>query len=275
MSIVKGPFKIKGTAAGYSYYTVAGSDKVIMRFKGGPNPKKMKTGKEFAVVRLHQQEFAGAKLFSEGICFALGENYHLHNINVFAKWCGLGKLIIGMDTEGELGKRPLLLSACRSELNNYSLNVEYPFNSVLLITPQYEINKEAFQATVRIPVINSKMDVLNIQKLPYFRLIMSLGIVSDLTYKKVMDTKQEIYKYEPELGNFNGYSESTLSEWLSTDDLISEQTMVVDLNKKNFNVNVDDITFLLGIGIEFGKVGFGRRTYPVKRACCGKILGVS
>jgi len=277
MSKIKGPFnKIKGSAAGYSYYTVEGSDDVIMRLKGGPDPKKMKTGKKFEKVRLHQQEFAGATVFSEGIRYGLGETYRLHDINVYAKWCGMGKSIIGLDTAGELGKRPLVLSSYRYELENYSLNNKFPFNSVLRITPQFEVNKEAFQATVKIPTINSKMDLLNIQKLPYFRLIISLGIVSDLTCKKVMDSKKEKYKYVPDMGGYNGTSTSNLSEWFSTDDQIDEQTTVVGLNLDHslIEVNATDLTFLLGIGIEFGKVGVGKKIYPVKRACCGKILAV-
>ena len=277
MSIIKGPFKIKGSAAGYSYYTVAGSDKVIMRFKGGPDPKQMKTSKKFEKVRLHQQEFAGATMFSEGIRYGLGETYRLHDINVYAKWCGLGKSIIGLDTEGELGKRPLVLSAYRYELDNYSLNESFPFNSVVRITPQFEVNKEAFQATVNIPAINSNMDILNIQKLPYFRLIMSLGIVSDFTYKMVMEGNREVNKYVPDMGGYNGTNNSTLSDWFSTDDQINEQTYVVDIDmnpdySEDIKVDAADLTFLLGIGIEFGKVGVGRKIYPVKRACCGKIL---
>ena len=276
MSIIKGPFKIKGSAAGYSYYSVAGSDKVIMRYKGGPNPKKMKTDKKFANVRLHQQEFAGATVFSEGIRFGLGETYRLHDINVYAKWCGLGKSIIGLGPEAELGKRPLKLSSCRYELDNYSLNERFPFNSVVRVTPQFEVNKEAFQATVKIPPINTNMDILNIQKLPYFRLIISLGIVSDMTYKMVIVSNREEYKYVPDMGVYNGSNKSTLTEWFSTDDQIDEQTLVVrlGLDQSKIKVNADELTFLLGIGIEFGKVGVGRQIYQVKRACCGKILAV-
>ena len=274
MSIVKGPIKFTGSVAGYSFYTVAGSDKVIMRTKGGPDPKKMKKHKKFAKVRLHQQEFAGAKKFSDSIRFGLGETYHLHDMNVFAKWCGMGKSIIGLDTETALGERPLMLSSYRSELENYSLNVAYPFNSVLRVTPQFEINKEAFQATVKIPVINSKMDVLNVQKLPYFRLIMSLGIVSDVIYKTVIEVNREVRKYVPDLGYTNGYSQSYTTDWFSTDDLINEQTLEVKLDRTDIEVHPADLTFLLGVGIEFGQVGVGSKTFPVKRACCGKILAV-
>jgi len=274
MSIVKGPIKFTGSVAGYSFYTVAGSDKVIMRTKGGPDPKKMKKHKKFAKVRLHQQEFAGAKKFSDSIRFGLGETYHLHDMNVFAKWCGMGKSIIGMGAETALGRRPLLLSSYRYELENYSLNERYPFNSVLRITPQFEVNKDAFQATVKIPSINSKMDILNVQKLPYFRLITSLGIVSDLTSEIVPERKKTVYKYVSVLGDYNGISESYLTEWFSTDDMINEQTFIVNLEHSEIEVNAADLTFLLGIGIEFGKVGVGSKTFPVKRACCGKILAV-
>ena len=48
------------------------------------------------------------------------------------------------------------------------------------------------------------MDLLNIQKLPYFRVFVSLGIVSDILYKQDINDNRGTYKYIPELGNLNG-----------------------------------------------------------------------
>ena len=39
---IKGPFKMNGSMAGISFYTMRGSDKVIMRTKGGATKKKIK-----------------------------------------------------------------------------------------------------------------------------------------------------------------------------------------------------------------------------------------
>jgi len=270
MAIIKGAIQMTGSIKGMSFYTNAGSDQVIMRTKGGPSARRMKVGNEFAKIRKHQAEWPGCVKFSRGIRYALGENYRLADYNVSPVWCGMGKNLITLDKEHPVGERQLLLSKYRNVLENFSLNRNYPFNTVLRINPQFDINKNTLLATVSIPQLNTEMDLLNIQKLPYFRVIVSLGVVSDLAYSP--DNKNN--PYEPALKEFNGCSGSTISDWFSTDDLIGEQTMTVKLADEIVERMTDDTTALLGIGVEFGKVGFAGQTTPVKRAGCAKVLKV-
>lgn len=270
MAIIRGGISISGSVQQTSYYKISGSDNVIARTKGGPSATKMKTGKEFAKVRKHQTEWAACVKFSKGLKLALGETYRLGDYNVSPVWNGLGKNIMTMDTTDPLGERNLYLSQYRQELEDFSLNRNYPFNTVLRISTEYEINREILKATVKLPRINTEMNLLNIQKLPYFRIIISLGFVSDILYSP--GTGKHFVHYKPTLNEYNGCNISSLSDWLSTNDIIEPQTLTVKLDDSLIKRMTPETTVLLGIGVEFGKVGFGGQVTPVKRACCGKIL---
>ena len=270
MAIIKGGISISGSVQQTSYYKISGSDNVIARTKGGPSANKMKTGKQFAKVRKHQIEWAACVKFSKGMKLALGEVYRLGDYNVSPVWNGLGKNMMTMDTENPVGERNLNLSLYRQELIDFSLNRNYPFNTVLRVSLEHEIKKEILKATVKLPRINTEMNLLNIQKLPYFRIIISLGFVSDILFTP--GTGNHFKHYKPTLDQYNGCNISSFSDWFSTNDIIESQLLEVQLDGSLVPRMTPDTTVLLGIGVEFGKVGFGGQITPVKRACCGKIL---
>jgi len=268
MAIIKGALQMTGGIKGVSFYTTTGSDKVIMRTKGGPKARRMKTGDEFANVRKHQTEWAGSVKFARSVGDALGEIYRLADYNVWSVLCGMGKNLMSLDTAHPAGQRNVMLSQYRKVLDNFSLNRSFQFNSVLRINPEFEIDKPTLNATVSILQINTAMDLQNNLKLPYFRVIVSLGIVSDVVY--VPGEKQSTY--EP-VNEFTGSRLSTISEWFSTEDIINEQTLTVKLDEQVLKMT-DDVTVVLGIGVEFGKVSFAGQIMPVKHAGSGKVLTV-
>ena len=268
MAIIKGALQMTGGIKGVSFYTTTGSDKVIMRTKGGPKARRMKTGEEFANVRKHQSEWAGSVKFARSVGDALGDIYRLADYNVWSVLCGMGKNLMSLDTVHPAGQRNLMLSEYRKVLENFSLNRNFQFNSVLRINPEFEIDKPTLNAWVSIPQINTEMDLQNIQKLPYFRVMVTLGIVSDVEF--VSGEKQSTY--EP-VNEFTGSRLSTISDWFSTEDIINEQTLNVKLDAEVLKMT-DDVTVLLGIGVEFGKVSFAGQITPVKHAGSGKVLAV-
>lgn len=268
MAISKGIFKMNGSFGTASCYTLPGSDQMIIRTKGGPSKRRMKVGPEFAVVRKHQVEWSACVLFSQGLRNAVGEVYRLADYNVSPKWNGLGKNIIKTDMQRPLGERSLMISAYRDELSGFNLNKNYAFNAVLGVAPQVCIDRDSRKATVLVPRINTANDILNVRKLPYFRLIVTLGIISDLHF--VPDG--QFKKYESEMKHANGLSMSKHTDWLSTRDIIDEQDMSVQLEKDFDSYICEQTTFILSMGIEFGYVGFGGKIDGVKRAGAGKIL---
>jgi len=199
---------------------------------------------------------------------AIGETYRLADINLCPVWTGMGRKILKLDNVNEIGKRHLRFSECKQELEGYNLNKKYPITSILKVSPMAELNRETLQATVSVPRINTSTDLENIQRLPYFRLILCLGLVSDMMY----NPDGRISKYKPVIDELNGERISLIGEWLSTNDIISPQVLSVRLYEDLLPLLTDDVTVLLSMGVEFGTVGFGGVIEQVKRAGCGKIL---
>jgi len=269
MAIVKGFLQMTGSIKGVSFYTTAGSDKVIMRTKGGASKNRIAKGAEFEKLRKHQSEWAGCVLFARAVRGAVGALYRLADFNLSPVWTGMGKNLIKLDVSGEVGQRTLRLSTYKQALESFSFNRNYPFSSILRVSPTCEIDRDALEATVTFPRINTEMDLVNIQRLPYFRLIVSLGTVSDIEYKRTL-----FNNYEATNSDLQGLSISNTGPWHSTINILPEQVMNVQFDEQFKALLTDDVTLLLSIGVEFGNVGFGGEIVEVKRAGCGKVLAV-
>jgi hypothetical protein len=200
--------------------------------------------------------------------YGIGETYRLADINLTPVWSGMGNKILKLDTVNAVGQRTLRFSQCKQEMEGYDLNIKYPITTILRVSPLAELNRETLSATVSLPRINTKTNFQNIRKLPYFRLIISLGTVSDMMY----NPDGLIYNYQPINEKLNHVSNSTLSDWHSTNDVLPAHVLSVQLNEIAIPILTDDITVLLSMGIEFGNVGFGGVIEQVKHAGCGKIL---
>lgn len=269
MAIVNGLFQANGSIKGLSFYTIAGSDKVIMRTKGGPTKKRMATGKEFEKLRKHQMEWGACVLFARAVRGAVGDLYRLSDYNLSPVWTGMGKNLIKLDNNGEVGNRALLMSTYKQALDGFNFNRNYSYSSILRVLPTFQIFREVLQATVTFPRINTAIDLVNIQRLPYFRLIVSLGTVSDLVYNPSLFSNYISLNSE-----LQGQSVSTTSAWYSTNDILSEQKLIVKFEQRFSTLFTNDLTVILSIGVEFGNVGFGGQIIEVKRAGGAKILAV-
>ncbi len=173
-----------------------------------------------------------------------------------------------LDTVSEIGKRNLNLTANKEVLEGFNFNRNYPFNTVVRISPRWELSRENLKAVVTIPRINSDVDLLNIQKLPFFRLIVAIGTVSDMTFN---ETKNE---YKPLVADLHGSNCTTTGEWFKTQSIVPEQSMEVQMDASLIAELTDEVSVLLSMAIEFGNVGATDEPVEVKYAGCGKVLAV-
>ena len=270
MAIVRGALQITGSIKGVTFYTRVGSDKVIMRTKGGPSKQRMAKGPEFEKVRQHQQEWMACVLFARAVREAVGDNYRLCDFNLSPVWTGIGKNLMKMDQVNKPGERRLYLSSYRQALEGFSFNRNYPLNSVLRVLPVCSLNREMLEATVTFPRINTATDILNIQRLPYFRLIVSLGTVSDIVY----NPQNLFYNFEPVVDIMQGVCKEIHTEWFPADNLLKEQTISLQMNEELREFMTENVCLMLTIGVEFGKVGFGGEIVQVKHAGSAKIVAV-
>ena len=147
-------------------------------------------------------------------------------------------------------------------MEGYDLNQNNPITTILRVSPLADLNRETLSATVSLPRINTSTNLQNIRKLPYFRLIISLGTVSDMMYNE----DGILYKYQPINNVLNVICKSTLSDWHSTKDVLPAHVLSVQLKETAIPLLTDDVTVLLSTGIEFGNVVFGGVIESVKHA---------
>jgi hypothetical protein len=268
MAIIKGPFKIKGSIQGVSFYTMRGSDKVIMRTKGGASKEKIRTSPKFAKLRMHQKEWDGCTKFGSYSRYAFGGLHRVSDYNMTPKLNSMGKNLIKLDTVSEVGKRSLKLSIFKHALEEFNFNIEFPISTVLRVTPRWELDREKLKGSVTFPRINTDINLLNIQKLPFFRLIIAIGTISDLKYNP--DTNE----YEPVVVDLHGHSDTVTGEWYSTQTIVPEQTMSIQMSEDEAILLTEDVSVLLSMAVEFGNVGFTGKPVEVKYAGCGKVIAV-
>ncbi len=268
MAIVKGFMQMTGSIQGVSFYTRRGSDKVIMRTKGGPQKKQIENSPRFEKSRKNQCEFGGSGRFGSVSRHAFGELHRLADYNLIPVLTGIGKSLTKLDTTSETGQRSLKLSENKEALEGFNFNRNYPFTTVLRVSPRWKLDRETLQAIVTIPKINTEIDLLNIQKLPFFRLIVVIGCLSDMICNPANG------QYEPVVAELHGVSQTLTGEWNSTQTVLPEQTMSVQLPESCIACLTDNVSVLLSMAVEFGNVGFTGEPVEVKYAGCGKVIAV-
>ena len=269
MARVNGIFKVTGSLQNVSFYTMKGSDKVYARTKGGPTKRRMKVGPEFELLRKHQVEWKGCVLFSQDFSTSLGSVYRMRDYNVSPGLNGIAKKIIKLDTEHAIGERSILLSKSRETFEGFNLNRGFPFNTVFRTSLQVEIEKKPGRMVIRIPRIVTVNDLHNVQNLPYFRLTFNLCQFSDLEFSAA-----SFDRYVPAISDRYLRNAEKSTEWLSANDVIPEQMLELELNKVISDEELEHLTCMGSVGIEFGNVGAGGKIEAVKHACCAKILSV-
>ncbi len=268
MAIIKGAIQMTESIKGVSFYTMKGSDKVIMRTKGGATKKQIARSPKFENTRKQMKEFGGCSKFGSLTRSAFGGLQRLADYNLTATLTGIGRNLMKLDTVSEVGKRNLNLSANKEVLEGFNFNRNYPFNTVVRISPRWELDRDNLKAVVTVPRINSEIDLLNIQKLPFFRLIIAIGTVSDMAYHEIKN------EYKPLIPDLHGSNQTTTGDWHKTQSIVPEHSMEVQMDASLVKELTDNVSVLLSMAIGFGNVGVTDVPVEVKYAGCGKILAV-
>lgn len=131
-----------------------------------------------------------------------------------------------------------------------------------------EIQCDTLCATVKVPRMNTEIDVYNVQRLPYFRLIVALRAISDFRFDEVVKCSEPIVPAK------HGVSEVVTGEWFPSENVLQEQTIEVCMSEEMKSFMADEVSLVPSMANEFGKVGFTGQPQEVKYASCGKVLKV-
>ena len=266
MAIVKGVLQLQGSLENVTYYKRRGSDQIIARTKQGPSKEKLATDPKYAGFRNHQREWKGCAKFGSLARYAFGGLHRLADYNLTPVLNGMGKNLMKKEPDPNPGKRSIRLSEHKQGLEGFNFNKKNPFNTVLRVGITGQIDRENLLATVTIPRIKTDIDLVNIQRLPYFRIIAVIGTVADMYYDATENA------YVPAILELHGVSTVNNGPWHPSQTIVPEHTMTVQLSEAQQALLTDDITVLLSVAVEFGTVGFAGETVEVKYAGCGKVL---
>ncbi len=261
-------FNLEGTFANVSFYKMAGSDKTIVRTKGGPTKSRIKRHPNFEKVRKNNSEWGGCTKMSQLIFRRLPDVFAQADYPVIGTLNALCKNIQLLDTGHEQGFRGVYLSRYGEVLEGFSPNRRRIFGQIVSVMPEITVDRESMSASLSLPPINPACHLTNELNLPYFRVMVNLAFIPDVhRTDEDRDYRESMERY---CGTYCVFS----SEWLSTSS-ISERI------ECNLNADIDDInegfsgySMVLGMGIVFGKTNAAGQIEKVKQTGTGRILKV-
>ena len=268
MATVKGPFQLSGSMSNVSFYTLRCSEKVIVRSEGGVKNEHIKNKPQFEGFRAQQKEWSAATKCSAALRMTFGGLHRLADYNLSPALNSLCNKVQKADTEQPNGSRPVCISKYKEAFVGFNFNRQYLFNSVFRASVEASIERESLKAVIAFPRINTDIDVLNVQRLPYFRLIIALGTVSDMEFSPALG------QYHALVPVLHGASAWASSEWYASNAIVGAQTLTVQLTQNQQAALTPNVSVVLSIAIEFGTIGFDGQPTEVKHAGSGKVLRV-
>ncbi len=259
MASINGPFDFEGPFGNMSAYKMYGSDKVILRQKGGPSKDQIKNAPEFARTRELNTEHQAGMLLTGGIRHALFPVMHLGDPQFTGRLNALGKRVQVQDTVSERGKRNMYFSRCRYMLQGFSLNDIQVFESIVRHPITVRNNREERSSGISIPALIPEVNLFPVTKDPYYRLVISLGIVSDVVFQNGMPMKEDTQEVQIHY-----------TDWTNLGATFPATNIELQLETEL----TESMSLLLAIGVEMGRKDPLNDTRTVKRAGSAKVLGV-
>lgn len=254
MAIMKNPLQFTGSLGHLSAYTVQGSDKVILRTKGGASKKKIKTSPKFARTRENNSEFGRCAKVASSIRAAIWPVKHMADYNFTPPLIALAKHVQGMDKKNARGKREVAFSQHRYLLEGFNLNRRNPFDSVVRHPLSCNLNRAAATAAIQLPHLVPGVNFRIPWQWPVFRFVAALGIMDDHGRQGNTST---------------GYAVLMQTEWHPVLQPFPSQILELEFSHAAL---LKSSTFLLSIGIETGMPMSNTIINPARYGGCAKIL---
>lgn len=238
-----------------------GSDKIILRTKGGASKQMIKTSPKFKVTRKLNTEFGGRAKASSLLLKALWPLKPLADYNLSGPVNALLKPIQAMDTDYELGQRSILFSRGAPLLSGFHYNRIYPFDSVVRAPVSFTMDMAQLSAAMEIPDMLPGINFHPPARQAFFGFVAVLGMVPDLHYSNKA--------YAPEIPLLQLPQPATFfSEWYPVSKGAPGMSLLLELTQPP----VQGYGLVLGIGIRYGAPGNDGAIEQVKWAGSAKVL---
>src|SRR5687768_1629735 len=140
-----------GSLSNISAYKRRGSDKIILRTKGGASKKKIKTSPSFEKTRKINAEFGGRATATKWIRIALNPLLPLADYNIAGPLNALVRPIQAMDKVNAYGKRSVLFTKQPDILQGFQFNQRNTFDHIVRNPVTCTVSKKEGTAQVDIP----------------------------------------------------------------------------------------------------------------------------
>lgn len=255
---------ILGTIDGLSIYKMRGIEHPVIRRKGGPSKEKIRTDPKLHQVRNNISEFAGRAKAAKYIMRALQDQKPLADHNIAGRLNAMMMPIQVLDGENDWAKRSVRLSAYPQLLNGFSLNRNNPFDSTIRFPLDFYLSRETGAATVQIPDLLPGISFFAPDIYPWFRVIVSLGLVPDVVFA------EEGKKYMPVDFLYEKIPVVTAkTSWYPVAE--GSAGTVLDLTIPSLP-GQRDYTLVLSAGICYGKQQTNDLIIQARHAGCAKVL---
>lgn len=261
MAFMNGNMGFIGRLGNITSYKMQGSDKIIMRTKGGASKDKIKRSPNFVLTRKNNSEFGGCAKMSKSIRAAIYPICHLANYNFTSNITSLVKKIQLQDNSHERGERAIYLSQFRYLLDGFSLNKNTSFDAIIRHSFHPQINREDGSASIDLPALIPGVNLNLPWSQPVYRLVFSIGVVNDMEYGTMG------FNTPNQSSNFTNLTYTT---WLPTKQLQVAQTIALQL--QGFKPLTNNQSIIVAAGIEMGAQDTMSEIQFVKYCGSGKIL---
>lgn len=264
MAYLNSDITFLGSLGGLSAYRMRGTDKIVVRRKGGATREKIRTSPSFANTRRVNAEFGGRAAATKWLMRMLHRVKPMADYNIAGPLNALLKPVQTLDQVSEFGKRGIKLSANPRILEGFSLNKKNPFNSMLRTPLTCEISKDTLSAEIHVPQLMPGINFY-VPQYPWFKIVASLGIVPDLVFTDTgyspavvgYDINMFHAAETPWLAAMNGGASTTLS--LHCDPVPPDS---------NFSI-------IVAVGIAFGAVANDTEIQQVRYAGSAQVIGMA
>ena len=265
MALLEG-LTFTGSLGDFSAYRMRGSDKIVMRKKGGARREEIRNSPAFATTRLYMTEFGGCSRMGKHVRQSMQQHRDLADYNISGPINKIMKVVQKQDEVNDLGRRPIVLSKHTKLLEGFCLNQKYTLDSILRTSVHATVDAETGSAHIEIPRLLRDINFFPNNRHTLFRIEMTLGIAPNFTFNP------KAGEYEPPAWHTNNRpSVCTYTDWHAALEGAPAMSLAVALGELPPEANY---SLVLSVGIRFGFVSNKGTVEEVKRAGAAKVLMV-
>jgi hypothetical protein len=236
-------FGFTGTINNISAYKMRGSDKIILRSKGGPSKQKISRSPNFINTRRNNMEFGGRSKAAGWIMRGLHLHKSLSDYNIAGPLQALLRSVQLLDDKNPWGERNIALTKNPKILEGFSLNKKWIFDSVIRSPIYCELSRQQLSAQVKLPALMPGINFFSPAFHPVFSFSCCLAVVPDIFYREKDYKASEEYK---QIG-----PDYFQTDWFAVSKGCGEQTLQLQIKKTPPDEN---FSLMLSVGLLYGAV---------------------